>query len=371
MVMTATTNVLAKLVLKTTNRLEVEATRLRDQCSFYGLTPLHLHEGGSVRRLDKHMVWLGAVEYPTPSGVISKIEVYESFNIFPINTTHFTLYLEHEDIGGSHVLCKLTPFQYPYRLDIALKDIVRFEVTFQGSAGVVPLAVLKAVCDGLTMLRESVLNRLGRLDKFEVEMLKEVGATVPDLLNRWQSVIKFASDSSDVREVLFWAISASAFALCSDAERLWAGCLRRGIRPMAIDSLSGVPAEAGDDFSRTVAIITVRSPVPDRPVLIPVYEAEATPPYILDGIWLSWSDRFGGGGRPSVAIHLGRHINLEIDNPTIVMHPSALKRFIPPETPTTILKGILDALETLYGVVQRRLHKLGMQSLLPSPTEGG
>jgi hypothetical protein len=221
------------------------------------------------------------------------------------------------------------------------------------------------------MLRESVLNRLGRLDKFEAEMLKEVEATVPDLLNRWQGVIKFASDSSDVREVLFWAISASAFALCSDAERLQVGCLRRGIRPMAIDGLSGEPAEAGDNFSRTIAVITVRTPVPDHLVLIPVYEAEVTLPFLLDGICLSWSDRFGGGGRPSVAIHLGRHINLEIDNPTIVMHPSALKRFIPPETPTAILRGILDALGCLYGVVQRRLHKLGMPSLLLPPAEGG
>jgi hypothetical protein len=55
-----------KLVLKMANRLEVEATRLRDICKAYGISPLDAHEGGMAVRIAERAVWLGAVVYPTP-----------------------------------------------------------------------------------------------------------------------------------------------------------------------------------------------------------------------------------------------------------------------------------------------------------------
>jgi hypothetical protein len=356
-----------KLVLKMANRLEVEATRLRDICKAYGISPLDAHEGGTVVRISERTAWLGVVEYPTPSGVISKIEVYEGYRADPIIVDNFALYLIHEDEGRTFVMCRLTPFQYPHRLSSALGDL----------KDEIPLAVLKAVYEGLIMLRESVLSRLGRLDKFEEEVLGKVRVDAPALLNRWQSVLSFSGDSSDAKQVLLWAISASIFALLFDARRLQRECLKRKANPMElspsglmsycpeasirpiISRLSGKPETDG---IRTLTVVYVCPPAPQSFFIsLPVFEVERWEfLYMSAGVCLAWNE-----GRPSVAIRAGRLVSFSVDSPTAVLLPQALGRHIPPETPTAILKGVLEALEILYGVIQRRMLELGMPSLLP------
>jgi hypothetical protein len=302
-----------------------------------------------------------------PSGVISKIEVFEGYRAGPTIVDNFALYLIHESEGRSSVMCCLTPFQYPHHLSSTLGDL----------KDNIPLAVLKAVYEGLIILREGVLSRLGRFDKFEEEVLEKVRADIPALLNRWQSVLSFSGDSSDAKQVLLWVVSASIFALLFDARRLQRECLKRKVNPMElfpsglvsyrpeasirpiISRLSGKPETDG---IRTLTVVYICPPVPQSFFIpLPAFEVERWEfLYMSAGVCLAWNE-----GRPSVVIRAGRPVNFSVGSPTAVLLPQALERHIPPETPTAMLKGVFEALEILYGVTQRRMLELGMPSLLP------